>query len=263
MTEELQAKKSLGQHWLRDVPTLEAICDAAEVGETDVVLEIGPGQGDLTRLLVKRAKQVIAVEKDEPLVTSLAHSQIAKNLQIVKGDILKFDLTKLPKNYKVVANIPYYLTNNLLRFLCESPNPFSRAAILVQKEVAERVTAHPGETSLLSVMVQFYCEVSLGQVVPAKLFEPPPKVDSQILILKRRQQPLFDVDTKRFFRLVKAGFSNRRKTLLNSLSGGLQLTKPEVESLLKKANINPNFRAQELSLEDWHRLYKENNQGDA
>ncbi len=254
MIEDAQAKKSLGQHWLNDLKTLEAICDAVEVGRDDTVLEIGPGQGSLTKVLVKRARQVIAVEKDESLATSLAHSQIAKNLQIVKGDILKFDLGKLPKGYKVVANIPYYLTNNLLRLLCESPNPFSQAAILVQKEVAERVTANAGGMSLLSVMTQFYCNVSLGQIVPAKMFSPPPKVDSQILILKHHG-PLFDVDTKQFFRLVKAGFSNRRKTLLNSLSGGLQLTKPEIETLLQKANINPNSRAQELSIENWHELY--------
>ncbi len=256
MTGDLQAKKSLGQHWLKDVKTLEAICDTAEVGMDDVVLEIGPGHGDLTRQLATRAKQVIAVELDEDLATSLASSQIANNLQIVKEDIRNFDLTSLPKGYKAVANIPYYLTNNLLRLLCESPNPFSQAAILVQKEVAQRVAAKPGQMSLLSVSVQFYCEVSLGQIVPAKLFSPPPKVDSQVLVLKHHG-PMFDIDNKQFFQLVKAGFSSRRKTLLNSLSGGLQLAKPEVESLLKKANINPNSRAQELSLDNWYKIYKQ------
>src|SRR6185295_7236194 len=146
----------------------------------------------------------------------------ATNLQVVQQDILQFDLSRLSVGYKVVANIPDYLTSNLLRVLCESPNHFSKAALLVQKEVAKRVCAEPGDMSLLSVSVQFYCEAQLGAIVPARLFTPPPKVDSQILMLAYRSQPLFsDVDTKLFFRVVKSGFAQRRKTLLNSLSAGL------------------------------------------
>lgn len=248
--------KSLGQHWLQDEYCLDAICDAADIASHDTVLEIGPGPGTLTEKLVKRAKHVVAVEFDEQLAKNLPDRVHAKNLTVIQKDILSFDLASLPTNYKVVANIPYYLTSNLLRVLCESPNHFSKAAILIQKEVAERVCAKPGEMSLLSVSVQFYCEVHLGEIVPAYLFTPPPKVDSQILELSYRPQPLFPgIDTGIFFKVVKAGFGQRRKTLLNSLGSGLHLSRNETVALLEKAGINPGVRAQTLDLQAWYRLY--------
>lgn len=250
------AKKSLGQHWLTDFFSLSAMCDAVDVKDGDTVLEIGPGLGTLTELLVERADKVVAVEFDEKLARELPGRVPESNLSVVQQDILSFDFRTLPANYKLVANIPYYLTSNLIRVLSETTNRPTAAALLIQKEVAERVTAGPGDMSLLSVTAQFYWETSKGELVPAKLFTPPPKVDSQILILKRRDAPLFaDVDPKQFFRLVKAGFSNRRKTLLNSLSGGLQLDKPATKTLLESAKINPLARPQELSLEQWHALY--------
>ncbi len=250
-------KKSLGQHWLHDEDSLNAMLDAAEIGLDDTVLEIGPGPGTLTEELVNGAKQVVAVEFDADLARELPARVHADNLKVVNQDILRFDLTGLPPNYKVVANIPYYLTSNLLRVLCESPNHFSRAAILIQKEVAERVCAKPGDMSLLSVSVQFYCEASLDRIVPAELFTPPPKVDSQILKLSFREQPLFpDADAEEFFRIVKAGFAQRRKTLLNSLSGGLHLNREDTTALLEKAGIAPTVRAQNLTLDDWYRLCK-------
>lgn len=250
-------KKSLGQHWLHDTDSLDAIVAAAHVQPTDTVLEIGPGPGTLTEKLVQQASQVVAVEFDTDLAQELPMRVPANNLRVVHQDILQFDLTSLPPNYKVVANIPYYLTSNLLRVLCESANHFSNAAILIQKEVAERVCAGPGSMSMLSVSVQFYCEARLGAVVPAELFTPPPKVDSQVLELTFRQQPLFpDVDTRTFFRVVKAGFAQRRKTLLNSLSGGLQLDRAATEALLAQADILPTVRAQALSLDQWYELYK-------
>jgi 16S rRNA (adenine1518-N6/adenine1519-N6)-dimethyltransferase len=182
---------------------------------------------------------------------------LGESLTVVNEDILKFDLTLLEPGYKVVANIPYYLTSNLIRVLCESSNPFSQAAILIQKEVAERVAAGPGQMSILSVSAQFYCEVSLGPVVPAELFTPPPKVDSQVLVLKYREQPLFDtVDPKQFFRVVKAGFSQKRKTLENALSGGLAISKEQARDLLAAAGIPAGQRAQALSLDDWYALYE-------
>lgn len=248
--------KSLGQHWLDDDLALEAMCEAADVQADDTVLEIGPGPGTLTRKLVARTKQVIAVEFDKELARKLPSRIGAENLTVIQQDILSFDLTTLPPNYKVAANIPYYLTSNLLRILCESPNHFSKAALLVQKEVAERVCAQPGHMSLLSVSVQFYCQTGLGPLVPARLFTPPPKVDSQILMLEYRAAPLFkDIDTKSFFRIVKAGFAQRRKTLLNSLSAGLRLDREQTATLLDAAAIPPTSRAQNLSLDDWHRLY--------
>lgn len=247
--------KSLGQHWLQDEFCLDAMWEAAEITPADTVLEIGPGPGTLTEKLVKQAKQVIAVEFDKQLAADLPGRVPADNLTVVQQDILSFDLTSLPPEYKVVANIPYYLTSNLLRVLCESPNHFSKAAILIQKEVAERVCAQPGAMSLLSVSVQFYCEATLGEVVPAYLFTPPPKVDSQILELSYRRQPLFPgIDTKLFFKVVKAGFAQRRKTLLNSLSNGLNMSREEAVVLLHKAGIDPGVRAQTLDLVAWHRL---------
>lgn len=250
-------KKELGQHWLYDDDSLRAMADGIDLKKTETVLEIGPGLGTLTAILADRAKKVIAVEFDADLARQLPGRVPAKNLVVVQQDILQFDLTKLPGRYKIAANIPYYLTSNLLRVLCESSNSFSKAALLMQKEVAQRVTAEPGDMSLLSVSVQFYCEVRLGRVVPAELFTPPPKVDSQILLLEHRSVPLFPgVNTKQFFRVVKAGFAQRRKTLLNSLSAGLQLGREETEAVLEAADIFPSARAQNLSLAQWYDLYK-------
>lgn len=250
-------KKSLGQHWLQDSDALAAMCDAAEVSAKDTVLEIGPGLGTLTTILTKRAKAVVAVEFDDALAQALPGSVEADNLSTVHQDILRFDLTTLPHGYKVVANIPYYLTSNLIRSLSESMNPPSLAALLVQKEVAQRVAAAPGEMSLLSVSAQFYWEVSVGREVPAMLFTPPPKVDSQILILKNREQPLFPgIDIQAFFQVVKAGFSARRKTLVNSLAGGLRIEKSQAGELLQGAGIDPGLRPQSLSLPQWHDLYR-------
>lgn len=251
------ANKTLGQHWLTDASALESICDLAELTKDDLVVEVGPGLGTLTEHLRKRAGKVVAVEYDEKLALELAAKYANTNVEVRSEDILRFDLTALPA-YKVVANIPYYLTSNLLRVLCESPNPPRSMTLLVQKEVAERVVAGPGAMSLLSVSVQFYCEASLGELVPAFLFTPPPKVDSQVLHLVYRQKPLFDdVDTAKFFRIVKAGFSERRKKLRSSLSGGLKMDKSEAETYLQKAGISPDKRAQELTLKNWYDLYKE------
>lgn len=249
---DTNTKKSLGQHWLRDEAILDYIADAAEISATDTVVEIGPGTGTLTAKLLARGAKVVAVEKDEKLAASLAKH---KNLRVVPNDILTFDLNKLPTGYKVVANIPYYLTSNLLRVLSESANPPATAVLLVQKEVAERIAAGPGQMSLLAVSVQLYYEPTLGQAVSAKLFEPPPKVDSQVIILNRREKPLFkDLDRQKFFRLVKAGFSQRRKKLRSSLAAGLHISKEQAEDLLKKVGINGDLRAQELSLQQWYEL---------
>lgn len=259
MVSDINPKKSLGQHWLHDESVLDAICDAAGVSASDHVLEIGPGLGTLTERILAKNAVVTAVEFDHDLAVALkkrVHGATDANLSVVESDILSFDLTSLPANYKVVANIPYYLTSNLLRVLCESQNPFSTAALLMQKEVAERAVAGPGSMSVLSISIQYYSEASLGVFVPARLFTPPPKVDSQVLVLKYRTSPLFpDVDTKMFFRLVKAGFSQKRKTLLNSLSAGLHLPKTDIKIILESAGIRLQARPQELGLDDWYRLY--------
>lgn len=254
-------KKSLGQHWLYDADTLEHIVDCANVRAGDYVLEVGPGLGTLTERLLHRGARVTAVEFDHDLAEKLRTRNFGSlpaeaSLTIVESDILQFDLRQMPAGYKVVANIPYYLTSNLIRVLSESGNPFHTAAILIQKEVAQRVCAAPGQMSLLAVSAQYYCDVSLGSVVPARLFTPPPKVDSQVLMLKYHEQPLFaGVDTKLFFRLVRAGFSQKRKTIINSLSAGLAMAKEDTSNLLETAGIDPSIRAQNLSLEQWHQLY--------
>lgn len=251
------AKKYLGQHWLTDAAALQAICEAGEISVEDTVLEIGPGTGTLTKFLVQQAKQVIAVEFDTTLATKLPKQITAANLSVVEQDILAYNLTLLPANYKVIANIPYYLTSKLIRTLSETTNQASRVVLLIQKEVAQRVAAAPGSMSLLSVSAQFYWQVSQGIEIPAKLFTPPPKVDSQVLILTRRPELLFPrIDSKHFFRTVKAGFSARRKTLLNSLSAGLRIDKSEIKNFIKLAGLLPSQRPQELSLHDWHRLYE-------
>lgn len=257
MSNNPSPKKSLGQHWLNDEESLLAMCEAAELNETDTVLEIGPGLGSLTRLLVEGAEQVIAVEFDANLAEILPTAVRAQNLRVITSDILSFDFISLPPNYKIIANIPYYLTSNLIRVTSETPNPPSSATILVQKEVAVRVAAKPGDMSILSITAQYYWEVSLGPVVEAELFSPPPKVDSQILILKRRTTPIFqNTDTTKLFKLVKAGFAQRRKTLLNSLSGGLHQDKAEISEICAKAGIDPGRRAQTLSMDEWHDLYQ-------
>ncbi len=262
LDKKIVPKKSLGQHWLHDGATLKQICTDAKLAPEDVVLEIGPGLGTLTEVMLRMGATVIAVEFDNMLANLLKERMDrqgvpTEKLTVVQSDILEFNFSELPAGYKVVANIPYYLTSNLIRRLCESPVPFSTAAILIQKEVAERVCASPGQMSLLSVTTQYYSEASLGVFVPKALFTPPPKVDSQVLVLNMRSQPLFTgVDTKQFFAVVKAGFSQKRKTLENSLSAGLRLPKPEVRQMLEDAGIAPNTRAQVLSLADWHSLYK-------
>jgi 16S rRNA (adenine1518-N6/adenine1519-N6)-dimethyltransferase len=248
-------KKSLGQHWLFDSKSLGAICDAAEIAPNDELLEIGPGLGPLTVELTARAKHVTAIELDEQLARELPARIPAANLTVIHGDVLQFDLSQLPAGYKVVANVPYYVTSLIVRSLLESPTPPSRAVLLVQKEVAQRLAAKPGDMSILAVSAQFYAQVSLGAVVTADKFDPPPKVDSQVVIFDVRSKPLFaDIDPKNFFRIVMAGFSEKRKTLRNSLSGGLGLPKDEVEIILKKAAIDPGARAETLSLEQWHAL---------
>lgn len=249
-------KKSLGQHWLHDEDSLRAMCDAAGLDGDDVVLEIGPGLGTLTAFLVDNAMRVTALEYDHDLAVALGKRVPADNLEVYEADCLTFDYTQLPAGYKVVANIPYYLTSNLLRVLSESANPPAVIALLVQKEVAERVAATPGDMSLLSVSVQLYYQAELAEIVPAALFTPPPKVDSQIIKLTRWAEPMFkDLDQKKFFRVVKAGFSQRRKKLRSSLAAGLHVSKDQATQLLEQAGVDPNARPQELSLQQWHDIY--------
>ena len=251
-------KKSLGQHWLKDPEILADIAEAAELTGDDVVLEIGPGLGTLTSRLLARANSVTAVEFDADLARKLPGQFPGKKLTVVNQDILQFDLNQLPKNYKVVANVPYYITSKIVEKLMTAENKPSIAVLLVQKEVAERIAAEARNMSILSVSVQIFAEAELDIEVPRQFFTPPPKVDSQVVVLRTRNNPLITPEDQRgFFRIVKAGFSAKRKKLRSSLSGGLGIDKSAVEELLKNAGISPDARAEDLAIEDWKRLLKE------
>jgi len=250
-------KKSLGQHWLKDRIVLAGIADAAEILPTDTVLEIGPGLGTLTSELLRRGEKVVAVELDEELAAKLPAQFPGKNLEVVNEDILEYDLSVLPTGYVVVANVPYYITSKIIQKLMTSADKPRRIVLLIQREVAERLAAEPGNMSILAISAQIYGEVTLDQEVPAEFFTPPPKVDSQVVVITTHAQPLVsNQDEKKFFRLVKAGFSAKRKKLRSSLSGGLGMSKPDVETLLKQVGIDPEDRAEALSIEDWQRLAK-------
>lgn len=247
--------KSLGQHWLTDRLVLEAIADCGELTKQDTILEIGPGLGTLTSVLLRQAGEVFAIEFDAELARKLPGQFPGTALHVENADILEYDLSQLPRDYKVVANVPYYITSKIVQRLSESANPPKTSVLLVQKEVAQRLAAKPGDMSILAVSAQLYADIELGPLVPAHFFTPPPKVDSQVVVLKRRDQPLFsDLDRKAFFRVVKAGFSAKRKKLRSSLSAGLGISKQETEDILARADISPDSRAEMLSLADWHRL---------
>ncbi|MEO5691229.1 MAG: 16S rRNA (adenine(1518)-N(6)/adenine(1519)-N(6))-dimethyltransferase RsmA [Candidatus Saccharimonadales bacterium] len=244
--------KSLGQHWLKDRLILEAIVDSAGVTPQDHVVEIGPGLGTMTSVILGQAKSVTAVEYDETLASKLLGQFPGKQLEVVNTDILQYDFSAIVGGYKVIGNIPYYITNKIVRSLTETSQKPSVAVLLMQKEVADRIAAEPGAMSILSVITQVYYEATLGIYVPREYFTPPPKVDSQVIVLKLRNSPLVTSDDqKQFFRVVKAGFVARRKKLRSSLAGGLNISKQTCEHLLEQAGVSQDARAQELSVEQW------------
>lgn len=251
-------KKSLGQHWLHDQTVLDAIVKKAAVVPTDVVVEIGPGLGTLTEKLLATGARVIAIEFDESLLGGLrAKYTHVPNFELVHADVLQYNFNELPEGYKIVANIPYYLTSQLLRILSEVQNkPFS-ADLLMQKEVTERVCAVPSDMSILTVAVQSVYVATTGEYVPATLFTPPPKVDSLILHLEKLPHAVVPAEERKaFMQVVKAGFSAKRKTLRNTMSAGLHLSKQEATDLLESVHIIPERRAETLSLEEWKTLYQ-------
>ena len=264
----LKNNKSLGQHWLRDREILDAIAFSAEIEDGDFVLEIGPGLGTLTSSLLKFAGKngrVLSIEFDENLAKKLPAQFPGKNLEIINADFLDFDLSKLPKNYKVAANVPYYITSKIVEKLLTSENKPSVAALLVQKEVAERICAKPGDLSILAIASQIYANTELGQIVEREFFTPPPKVDSQVVILKAREQNLIEkfnlenncqVSEKEFFRIVKAGFAAKRKKISKSLSANLAISKEKSAEILEACEISPDLRAQDLKINDWLKISK-------
>ena len=248
-------KKELGQHFLVDPEALKSIVDAANLTGEDKVLEVGPGMGVLTAELCKTAGEVVALEFDKAMISIVKTACIKhSNLRVENVDVLKFDTSQLGV-YKLVANLPYYITSAVLRLFLEADNKPEEMVILVQREVAERICAKPSRMSILAISVQFYGNPQIVEVVPRKSFFPAPKVDSAILRIKVYKKPLFDVDKQLFFRIVKAGFGEKRKQLINSLSGGLKLNRETTESLLKEAGISVIQRAESLAMLDWYNLY--------
>ncbi|MGQ9833068.1 MAG: 16S rRNA (adenine(1518)-N(6)/adenine(1519)-N(6))-dimethyltransferase RsmA [Candidatus Villigracilaceae bacterium] len=254
----LHADKRLGQNFLQDRVALEKIVAPARIEKSDTVLEVGPGLGSLTRYLAAAARRVIAVELDEGLIPPLQEVLAPwQNVRIVQGDILKIAPASLldVADYLAIANIPYYITSALIRHLLESQPRPRRLVLTVQREVAERICAAPGNLSLLALSVQVYGYPSLAAHIPAGAFYPVPKVDSAVLCVEVAPQPLIAaplLDT--FFRLIKAGFSQKRKTLRNSLSAGLGMSPSRVGELLLLAGIDPRRRAETLTLQEWQRL---------
>lgn len=260
---DFKFKKSLGQNFLVDKNILNKIVDGAQITEDDVVLEVGPGAGVLTQALASRARQVVAVELDRSLLPILEETLAGfSNVEVINGDILKLDLQELFHRYpgeklKVVANLPYYITTPVIMRFLEEKLPLASLVVMVQKEVAERMIAKPGgkDFGMLSVGVQYHTEPSIITMVPRTVFIPPPEVGSAVVKLTAREKPPVEIpDEKDFFRVVKAAFGQRRKTLRNALLGGLGINKEDLEVILVKANIQGSRRGETLSLEEFAEL---------
>jgi 16S rRNA (adenine1518-N6/adenine1519-N6)-dimethyltransferase len=255
--------KGLGQSFLADQAVTHAIVAAAGLTRADTVLEIGPGLGLLTRQLAEAAGLVVAVELDGRMVGVLEEELgDLGNLRLVQGDILEVDhVAALVSTmgvredelcYLVVANLPYYITSQAIRRLLEARVPPSRMVLMVQREVAERIVAQPGEMSLLSLSVQLYGQARVVRRVPASAFHPRPKVDSAVLRIDLHEAPLAGEATReRLFRLARAAFGQRRKQIHNSLSANLPMESEAVQALLRDSGIDPRRRPQALSVADW------------
>jgi 16S rRNA (adenine1518-N6/adenine1519-N6)-dimethyltransferase len=265
---DIRTKKSLGQHFLVDDAVLEKILDAAALSPDDTVIEVGPGLGLMTAELAKRASWVIAIELDNRLAAILKETLPVENVVVLNEDVLGTDPANLLKgsaphfppqlrSYKVVANLPYYITSPVLRHFLEAPIKPETMVVMVQKEVARTITAAAGDRSVLSIAVQFYGKPSIVADVPAASFFPPPEVDSAVIKIDVYKKPPVAVDdVEGFFKLVRAGFRAARKQVANSLAQGLDLPKPEILDLLAKAKIDPQRRAETFTLEEWAALYK-------
>jgi 16S rRNA (adenine1518-N6/adenine1519-N6)-dimethyltransferase len=264
----LRARKGLGQHFLVDSDALETVVAAAELAPEDTVIEVGPGLGILTRELAAKAGWVIAIELDDKLADALTQSLAGlDNVVIINRDILGVDPALLLRessadippgltSYKVVANLPYYITSPVIRHFLEASGKPEVMVLMVQKEVAEVIAAQPGRMSLLSIGVQFYGRPDIITYVPASSFYPVPEVDSAVLRIDVYPRPPVDVDTQGFFRLVRAGFAASRKQFLNSLAQGLDLPKENVRPLLESTGIEPRRRAETLTIREWAQLWQ-------
>lgn len=258
---EIRPSRSKGQNFLINEKIYDEIVEAAEITKEDTVLEVGPGLGFLTAKLAKAAKQVVSVELDDKLANFLQiglDSNDVENVTIVNQDVLKFNPTDLPKNYKVVANLPYNITSIFLRTFLNQKNRPQSLVLMLQKEVAERLVAKPGDMSMLALSVQFFGETEIIREVKAGNFWPEPKIDSAVIkiTLDHSKQGNISLDEeKAFFRLAKFGFSAKRKMLKNNLGSGLKISNAEAEKLLMGVALSPQVRAEDLSVSDWQKLF--------
>ena len=255
------ARKSLGQHFLTDSRIAGRILDAAGLSPDDLIVEIGPGRGVLTRRLVDRVKRVVAVELDGELAATLAaRLDFPANLTCVAADARKVDLAELiapETSYKVVANLPYYAANPIIRRLLESHPKPDLLVVMVQQEVAKNMAAQPGAMGILSVATQFYAKVKMVCTVPPRSFRPPPKVTSAVVRLDVLPAPAADVESEEeFFKVVRAGFAAPRKQLRNSLSQGLRIEPLAGGRILEQAGIDATRRPQTLDIPEWARIYQ-------
>ena len=251
----IKPSKGLGQNFLIDKGVLAKITEAAEINPKDTIIEIGPGLGVLTKALAQKARKVIAIEKDQKMVDTLKETlKDYKNIEIIKGDALKADIP-ISGKYKVVANLPYYITSPIIRRFLETKNQPSLMVLMVQKEVGQRICSKPPEMNLLAVSVQIYGRPNIIDYVSNKSFWPAPKVDSAVIKISDIVKPK-GIDIYRFFKIVKAGFSQPRKQIVKNLSEVLKLDKEKAVALLSKNNIDFRRRSETLTIEEWKLLTK-------
>ena len=252
----VKPKKQLGQYWLKQKSVLNKIIDSADLKKEDLVIEIGPGLGILTKELAEKAGKVIAIEKDSSLIHILRENlQELKNIEIIFGDALKTDFNHF-KDYKIVANLPYYAATAIIRKLLESETKPKLMILMLQKEVAQRICPKSSKMSLLAISIQLYADAKIIDYVSKNAFSPKPKVDSAIIKIKPLTNNRESVNIDLFFKIVKAGFSQPRKQLLNNLSKNLKLPKEEIKIWLNNNDIDSIKRGQDLNLNDWLALTK-------
>jgi 16S rRNA (adenine1518-N6/adenine1519-N6)-dimethyltransferase len=262
--------KGLGQNFLIDGNVIGNICDAAEITKDDAVLEIGPGIGTLTQYLCEKAKKVVSIEIDKQLEMIHHETLPYNNLKLIYDDFMKVDLVSLfdehfkDEKVKVVANIPYYITTPIVMRLLEEKLPLESIIVMVQKEVAARFSSPPGSKDYGSItaVIQYYADPRLAFIVPSTVFIPQPKVDSAVIVMKLHKQPPVQVDDEDlFFKLIKGAFGQRRKTLVNSVSGTTpEIKKDELLTIITKLGFNPAIRGEKLSIHDFALISNELNQ---